>query len=149
MSSVWDDPDLRVGGDYVKFNQVGDSVAGIVSAVRAHRFESGDVAPQVLLTTDAGEEKTVTGGAIRLKAALAEQRPEPGDHITITLSDEEKRAGGKTLRHWDVKVNRSGAPATPAAQPQAAARHEQPVDQAALNAALGNLTPEQKAALGL
>lgn len=148
MSSVWDDPDLRVGGDYVKFNQVGDSVAGIVSAVRAHRFESGDVAPQVLLTTDAGEEKTVTGGAIRLKAALAEQRPEPGDHITITLSDEEKRAGGKTLRHWDVKVNRGGAPAGPAAQPQAA-QQEQPVDQAALNAALGNLTPEQKAALGL
>lgn len=149
MASVWDDPDLRVGGDYVKFEKVGDSVAGTVSAVRAHRFESGDVAPQVLLTTDAGEEKTVTGGAIRLKAALAEQRPEPGDHITITLSEEEKRAGGKTLRHWDVKVTRGGAPAASAAPAAAPAQQEQPVDQAALSAALGNLTPEQKAALGL
>ena len=92
MASVWDDPDLRVGGDYVKFEKVGDSVAGTVSAVRAHRFESGDVAPQVLLTTDAGEEKTVTGGAIRLKAALAEQRPEPGDHITASLSLAERPA---------------------------------------------------------
>jgi hypothetical protein len=151
-TSVWDDPDLRVGGDYAKFENVGDSVSGTVNAVRAHRFDDGSVAPQILLTTDGGEEKTVTCGAIRLKVAVAEQRPEPGDHITITYTQEEKRAGGRTLKHWDVKVTRGGARPTPpaAAAPQAApAATEAPVDQASLAAALGNLTDEQKKALGL
>lgn len=148
--SIWDDPDLRVGGEFFKFDNVGDSISGTVNAVRAHRFDDGSVAPQVMLTTDDGEEKTVTAGQVRLKAALAEQRPEAGDHISVTFTENEKRAGGKTLKHFDVKVTRGGAPsATPAAAAPAPAATEQPVDQAALTAALGNLTPEQKAALGL
>lgn len=148
-SSVWDDPELRVGGEYVSFEKPGDSVSGVVNVVRPHRFADGSVAPQILLTTDDGEEKTVTGGAIRLKMELASQRPEPGDHILIRLDEEEKRAGGKTLRHWTVKVDRGGkaAPApAPAAQPAAAGGA---VDPAAAAAALANLTPAQRAALGL
>ena len=153
--SIWDDPDLRVGGEFFKFDNVGDSIAGTVNAVRAHRFDDGSVAPQVMLTTDDGEEKTVTAGQVRLKAALAEKRPEAGDRISITFTENEKRAGGKTLKHFNVDVTRGGgaapaeAPAQAAAAPAPAAQQEQPVDQAALAAALGNLTPEQKAALGL
>lgn len=148
--SIWDDPDLRVGGEFFKFDNVGDSISGTVNAVRAHRFDDGSVAPQVMLTTDDGEEKTVTAGQVRLKAALAEQRPEAGDHISVTFTENEKRAGGKTLKHFDVKVTRGGGPtAAPTAAAPAAVVTEQPVDQAALTAALGNLTPEQKAALGL
>lgn len=143
--SVWDEPDLRVGGEYVKFEKVGDSIAGTVTAVRAHRFDDGSVAPQVLLTTDDGEDKIVTCGAVRLKMAMAEQRPEPGDHVRIELSEEEKRAGGKTLRHWNVVVTRGDN--APAAPPAAAG--EAKVDTAAAAAALANLTPEQKAALGI
>lgn len=160
--SIWDDPELRVGGDFVKFEQVGDKISGTVSAVRAHRFDDGSVAPQILLTTDDGEEKTVTAGQVRLKTALAEQRPEAGDHITITYTQEEKRSGGKTLKHFNVQVRRGGqqttVPATPAsvAQPAAvAAAPAQPaapaqggVSQEAL-AALQQLTPEQRQALGL
>lgn len=158
--SIWDDPDLRVGGEFMKFDNVGDTISGTVSAVRAHRFDDGSVAPQVLLVTDDGEERTVTAGQVRLKAALAEQRPESGDHVTITFTEVEKRAGGKTLKHFDVKVNRGGAPAPPPVQqatpavapPAAAPAQEQPApaaDNQALLAALGNLTAEQKAALGL
>lgn len=153
--SIWDDPDLRVGGEFFKFDNVGDSISGTINAVRAHRFDDGSVAPQVMLTTDDGEEKTVTAGQVRLKAALAEQRPEAGDRITITFTENEKRAGGKTLKHFNVDVTRGGgaapaeAPAQAASAPAPAAQQEQPVDQAALAAALGNLTPEQKAALGL
>ena len=123
MTSVWDDPDLRVGGEFVKFENVGDTVSGTVNAVRAHRFDDGSVAPQVLLTTDEGEERTVTAGQVRLKAELATQRPEPGDHVTITFTEVEKRSGGKTLKHFSVQVNRGGKPAaaTPAAAPAAAA----------------------------
>lgn len=149
-TSVWDDPDLRVGGEFVKFESVGDTIAGTINAIRAHRFDDGSVAPQILLTTDDGEERTVTAGQIRLKAELATQRPEPGDHVVITHTEVEKRSGGKTLKHFSVQVTRGGRPAAsttasaaPAAAPTAV------VDPATAAAALANLTPEQKAALGL
>lgn len=156
--SIWDDPELRAGGDFIKFEQPGDSVAGTINAIRAHKFDDGKVAPQILLTTDDGEEKTVTAGQVRLKLALAEQRPEAGDHITITLSQIEKRTGGKTLKHFDIKVRRSGPAAAPEA-PASSAVASPPtapvtapaapqVSQEAL-AALAQLSPEQKAALGL
>lgn len=150
--SVWDDPDLRVGGDFITFENVGDSVSGTISAVRAHRFEDGKVAPQILLTTDAGEEKTVTAGQVRLKTALAEERPEAGDHITITLTQIEPRGGKKTLKHFDVTVRPGGAPpsAPATAAPASAASPAAPagVSPEAL-AALAQLSPEEKAALGL
>ena len=133
--SIWDDPELRMSSDYVSFENVGDSVAGTVINVRAHRFDDGKVVPQLLLDVD-GEEKTVTAGQVRLKAALAEKRPEPGDAISITLTEIEKRAGGKTLKHFDVKV---GAEALAGkASPKAAAAAEG-----------GKFTPEQIEAMKL
>lgn len=104
--SIWDDPEMKVGGDYIKFETVGESITGKVLSVGAHRWDDGSVSPQVLLLTDSGEEKTITAGQIRLKAALAEQRPEVGDTLTVTYTELEKRAGGKTLKHFDVKVNK-------------------------------------------
>lgn len=144
--TIWDDPELRAGGDFAKFETVGDSVTGTITAIRAHRWDDGSVCPQIFLVTDDGEEKTVTAGQVRLKAALAEKRPEAGDHLTIRLTDIEKRAGGKTLKHFDVQVKPgTGTPApTPAAATPAPA-----ADPAAVAAALGNLTAEQCAALGL
>ena len=109
---VWADPDFAIGGDYITFANVGDTVTGKVIAVRKHIWDDGSVSPQILLDVD-GQEKTVTAGQVRLKAALAEKRPQPGQHVTITLTEIEKRAGGKTLKHFDVQV---GVPvaATPA-----------------------------------
>lgn len=149
--SVWDDPEIRSGGDFIKLENVGDTVSGTVSGIRAHRFDDGKVAPQVLLVTDDGEEKTLTAGQVRLKAVLAEQRPESGDHIKVTLTEIEKRAGGKTLKHFDVEVTRGNgvAPASPAPAAAAPAAAPAQPDPAALAAAIGNLTPEQKAALGI
>lgn len=150
-SSVWDDPDLRVGGEFMKFENVGDTISGTVNTVRAFRFDDGSVAPQLLITTDDGEERTVTAGQVRLKAELATQRPEPGDHVTITFTENEKRSGGKTLKHFTVEVGRGGggAPAPAAPQPQAQAPVAQPADPQAAQAALANLTDDQKRALGL
>lgn len=149
-SSVWDDPDLRVGGEFMKFENVGDTISGTVNTVRAFRFDDGSVAPQLLITTDDGEERTVTAGQVRLKAELATQRPEPGDHVTITFTENEKRSGGKTLKHFAVEVGRGGgAPAPAAPQPQAQAPAAQPADPQAAQAALANLTDDQKRALGL
>lgn len=148
-TSVWDDPEIKAGGDYIKFDTPGDTVSGTVTAIRAHRFDDGKVVPQVLLTTDDGEEKTMTAGPVRLKAELAEQRPEAGDHIKVTFREVEKRAGGKTLKHFDVVVTRAGAATPPATAPAPAPAATPAPNPEALAAAMANLTPEQKAALGL
>lgn len=168
--SIWDDPEIRVGGDFVKFEQPGDTITGTIQAVRKHTFADNSVAPQVLIVTDAGEEKTITAGQVQLKRALAEQRPEAGDRITITLTQTEPRPGGKTLKHFSVQVGRAGAapaapaapvagnqfgvqPPAPAAPVQAPAVPQAPAPQAApaapvpaANSAMAAFTPEQQAA---
>ena len=106
--SIWDSPGMSVGGDYIKFEQVGDSITGKVVEVTVKRWDDGSICPQLLIDTPDGV-KTVTAGQVRLKAALAEQRPEQGDTITIRLSDIERRSGGKTLKHFDVNVARATA----------------------------------------
>lgn len=149
-ASVWDDPELRAGGDFITFDAKGDNVSGTVQAIRVKRWDDGKVSPEILLVTDDGEEKTMTAGQVQLKAKLAELRPESGDHIVVTLSEIEKRAGGKTLKHFTVesgKAKAAPAPATPAAAPAAAPADG--VDPAAVAAALAGLTPEQRAALGM
>lgn len=134
-ASIWDDPELRSSDDYIKFDQVGDTVTGKIIAVKKHTFDDGKAVPQLLLDVD-GDEKTLTAGQVQLKAKLAELRPGAGDVITVTLSNIEKRSGGKTLKHFDVNVGGTTA-AAPAVDAQAAA------------AAIANLTPEQKEALGI
>ena len=108
--SVWDDPEMRTASDYASFNEVGDSVSGVVTGVFAHRFDDGKVVPKIMLDTADGEI-ALTAGQVRLKAELSEKRPEVGDTLTVKLTEIEKRAGGKTLKHFDVTVVKgSGAP---------------------------------------
>ena len=114
--SVWDDPEMRIASDYAKFEAIGDSVSGTVTGVYAHRFDDGKVVPKIMLDTADGEI-ALTAGQVRLKAALSEKRPEVGDVLTVTLTEIEKRAGGKTLKHFDVVVVKSGSPATAKAKP--------------------------------
>lgn len=108
-TSIWDDPEVKAGGEFIKFENVGDEASGTVTAVRVHRWDDGSVSPQIHLTTDDGEERTLTAGQVRLKVALAEQRPEVGDHLKVKFTSVEKRAGGKTLKHFDVVVTKGKA----------------------------------------
>lgn len=148
--SVWDDPEIRSGGDFIKLEKEGDYAAGNITAIRRHKFDPGKVVPQILLVTDEGEERTLTAGQVRLKAELAEQRPEAGDHIKVTLTRIEPRAGGKSLKHFEVVITRGGkagvvgevTPTTPTPAGTAA------VDPA-LAAALAALSPEERAQLGI
>ncbi len=136
MTSVWDDPELVTASEYVKFENVGDHIAGEVLAVQVHRWDDGTACPKLVIATDDGEEKALTASQMRLKAALAEQRPEAGDHISVTFREVEKRPGGKTLKHFDVTVTRGGAGSEKAAAPAPA----NPLD---------GLSPEQIAALAV
>lgn len=132
--SIWDDPELHVSDDYVKFETPGDTITGTITALRIHRFDDKPV-PQIVIRTPEGHDRTVTGGQARLKALLTEKRPDVGDTITITMTNVEKRAGGKTLKHFEVEVGKGTAMAPAAAAPAAP-------DPAAALAASG-LTPEQ------
>jgi hypothetical protein len=111
--SIWDDPELKINSDYIKFENPGDIASGTIVAIRAHKFDDGNVVPQIILNTADGE-KTVTAGQMQLKAMLAEKRPNVGDQITITFTEVEKRSGGKTLKKFDVQVGASAAPAAAA-----------------------------------
>ena len=137
--SIWDDPELHVSDDYVKFETPGDTITGTITALRIHRFDDKPV-PQIVIRTPEGHDRTVTGGQARLKALLTEKRPDVGDTITITMTNVEKRAGGKTLKHFDVEVVKGGTAPAAAAPVQVAAAPA--VDPAAALAASG-LTPEQ------
>lgn len=132
MTDIWDDPEMKVTDEYVKFETVGDTVTGTVLGISVHRWDDGSTCPQLLLDVD-GEEVNLTAGQTRLKRALAEQRPQIGDTITATFTEEEKRPAGRTLKHFDLTVTRGGgkAAATPA-----------PKDDP-----LASLTPEQRAAV--
>lgn len=118
MSSIWDDPSIKSNDNFVTFTAVDDTVAGTILKIGRQTFTNNgvdSVAPQLLLRCDDGEERTLTAGQIRLKMALVEERPEVGDHVRITLTQVEKRGGGKTLKHFDVVVKRAtGAAAKPA-----------------------------------
>lgn len=117
MASIWDDPEIRSGGEFVRFTEPGDTVAGTIQLIRVHRFDDGKVAPQLLLVSDSGEERTITAGQVGLKAKLAELRPEAGDWISVTMTRIEARAGGRELKHWDLKHRSQGALTDPAARP--------------------------------
>ena len=148
--SIWDDPELKAGGEFVTFENVGDTVSGTITATRIHRFDDGKVVPQILITTDDGEDRTVTAGQVRLKAELAEKRPEAGDHVKITMSNIEKRSGGKTLKHFTVEIQ-PGNGSAPVMPPDVLAGEVAApvIDPAAAAEAMAKLTPEQRAEFGL
>ena len=131
--SIWDDPELKINSDYIKFENPGDTASGIIVAIRAHKFDDGNVVPQIILNTADGE-KTVTAGQMQLKAMLADKRPNVGDTITITFTEVEKRSGGKTLKKFDVQVG---------------AQHATAAAATAGDTGAGGYTPEQVEAMKL
>lgn len=100
MGSIWDDEDVQpTGGDFVKFDNVGDKVIGTITAIRKQRFEdNGEVtyAPQIDLDTEDGE-RTLTAGAVKLRQLFIEQRPEVGDRIKVVHTGKSGRVKLFTL----------------------------------------------------
>lgn len=116
MTSVWDDPEIQVAGDYVKFEAVGDKVVGDVIAVSKHTFPDGKTAAKVVIRDDDGTDRTLTAGQMKLAEKLIELRPAAGDRISIEFTSIEKRPGGKTMKHFDVKHTAGGAKGTVAVE---------------------------------
>lgn len=73
-------------GAYVKFENVGDRVIGVVKEVREGRTFNGNPCPELVLEDESGEERIVTASQVMLRAALAERQPQPGDKVRIIYS---------------------------------------------------------------
>ncbi len=105
--SIWDDPELQSGDNYFTFDNVGDTLQGRVEIIKRQVWADGSVSPQLFLTDPQGQDVILSAGQIRLKNELVAQRPAPGDDIWIRMTKVEPRGGGKTLKHFDVRVRRN------------------------------------------
>lgn len=84
------------GGEFVKFENVGDNVVGIIKDLREGKDFNGNPCPLLILeVSDDGDEKTLTAGQVMLKAALAEKMPQVGDKVKITYSGVSDAKPGK------------------------------------------------------
>jgi hypothetical protein len=100
-SSVYDE--LGPTGEFVTFPNEGDSITGTITSIGLHTWDDGKKSLQLGLDV-AGESRVLTAGPIGMQIKLQELRPDVGDTLTVTYLGSEKRAGGKTLKKWDVKV---------------------------------------------
>lgn len=107
--TIWDDPELKMNSDFVKFETPGDTIIGSILSIGKHTFPDGKKAPQILLDTDGGE-RTLTVGQFKLRELFDEQRPAVGDRIKVTYTEMERLTGGKTLKHFTLAVSKGAAP---------------------------------------
>lgn len=105
------------GGDFVKFDNIGDQIVGTIKEVREGKDYNGNPCPELVLeVSDEGDEKTVTAGQALLKAALAEHAPSVGDRIRITYSgNSQGKPGRNPAKEFTVEVKPGPHPLVQAA----------------------------------
>lgn len=103
MSDIdWDQFD----SDFIKFDEIGDSVAGTIMAIRVGKDFKGNPCPELVVRTDNGD-KTVTAGQAKLKPELARLKPQVGDRIAIVYSaDGDAKPGQAPAKLFDVQVQK-------------------------------------------
>lgn len=103
--SYWDEPGIAIVSDYVKFENVGDTVSGVIIDLGIQTWQDGSKSPKLTLRTADGD-KVLTASQFQLKQKMAELRPEVGDSIKVTLEGVEKLQGGKTMKVFNVAVKK-------------------------------------------
>lgn len=148
-TNLWDE--FSAGGDFVEFNAVGDTFAGIIRNIGVKVWDDGKKSPQLTMTPDGGgEDMVLTASWVMLVSALKREAPAVGDHLRVTLTG--IGAKPKETREWKVEVTRAGSSVPPPAQ----VVQSDPVGGAAASTPdLSGFTPEQladpkiRAAMGL
>jgi len=105
-TSIWDDPSIAANSDYIKFENIGDTVTGVIVDIGIQTWADGSKSPKLILRTKTGD-RVLTASQVQLKNKLAEKRPEKGDTLKVTLEGVDKLQGGKTLKKFDVVVKRA------------------------------------------
>mgnify|MGYP003653174856 CR=1 FL=1 len=117
------------GGLFVKWEEVGQQVVGIITAmdvVRDHFAAIDDknaaMHPRLTIDTDMGDQiVTCSQAQLRSKIIEAHQTTglEVGDKIAIVYTGIDNLAGGKTMKTFDVVVKTPETPQAPAAAKKA------------------------------
>ena len=89
----------------------GQIITGLIKSIRVATMPDGNKYPSLTITVD-GNDVEVLASQTMLLRQLAETKPTAGDKITIQYTRLEKLNGGKTMKHFTVKVER-GAPVDP------------------------------------
>lgn len=91
-------------GNYFKFQQVGDSVTGLIQSIVEGSDYGGQPIPVLELETDEGEV-TVSASQVMLRAELAAVQPEVGDEVTITFIDfGEAQPGRNPAKLFEIEI---------------------------------------------
>lgn len=99
----------RYKSDFMKFEDVGDSISGAVLGIEMGTDYNGNPCPLLIIGTEDGARK-VTAGQVMLQAALAEKGPAEGDHLTITYyANGEAKQGRNPAKLFKVDVKRGAA----------------------------------------
>lgn len=104
MPGFWDDPDVKVSTDWMKFDAVGDNVEGTIAKLGKKTWPDGSVGIEITFKEE--DVPAVTASQVLLKTALFNLKPEAGDKVRIELGAVEKRPGGKTLKQFKVDLTR-------------------------------------------
>lgn len=111
QEDIWDDPELAgalAGGDYVKWENVGDSIVGKFLSISKDGGTdfNGNVCPLVVIETDDGETRKLTVAQANLKGKLWEAKPRPGDRIAIAFTSTTKVDKGE-MKVFEIEVKRA------------------------------------------
>jgi hypothetical protein len=96
----------RYASTWVKFEEVGDQVAGNLLGVDEEVGQSGDVYPTLTLKNDEGERR-VRASQFDLKQQLEAKDPQDGDWLEIELTGFEQVSKGK-MKRFRLDVTRNG-----------------------------------------
>lgn len=120
--SIWDDKSLRPGGNYAKFENVGDNLNGsVVLDIGSHTWPATAdrderQVPKLTVRRPDGETIVWTVGQVNAISALFEARPEIGDTLTKAELVDIRKTGGKTYKDFEIVVRRAAeAASTPSA----------------------------------
>jgi hypothetical protein len=105
-----------------RFNEPGDSLAGIVRDVRIATMPDGSRLPNLEIEDANGTTWSVLAGPVGLQRALSAQRPATGDKISVLFTSfGEPKPGKSAPKLFDVQVKRGDETPAPAPAPAAAA----------------------------
>lgn len=93
-------------GAWVKFENVGDQVIGVIKEVRDGRTFDGNPCPELVIEDEDGDERIITASQVKLGRIIVEKAPQAGNKIRITYSGVGDAMPGKAppkLFEVDVK----------------------------------------------
>ena len=105
------------GGDYWKWETIGQTLVGTITTKRAGTDFNGNPCPEMDIATDDGDTVTLSAEQAMLKRLVLDANPQIGDRIAISFTGEEKTAKGGTMKVFEVAVKAGDgtAPEAPAA----------------------------------